>query len=135
MLGTHVLSSGYYDAYYSTALRVRRLIKEDFDTAFRAGVHAVLMPSSPSPAFRLGEKLDDPLALYLEDVYTVGVNLAGLPAITVPGGFADASADGRTTRLPVGVQLVGPAMGEKELLRIARMFEKATGFGEERPPT
>jgi aspartyl-tRNA(Asn)/glutamyl-tRNA(Gln) amidotransferase subunit A len=127
MLGTHVLSSGYYDAYYSTALRARRLIKEDFDAAFRAGVHAVLMPSSPTPAFRIGEKVDDPLALYLEDVYTVGVNLAGLPGVTVPGGFAE--VDGR--RLPMGMQLVGPAMGEKELLRVARMFERATEYGRE----
>lgn len=128
MLGTHVLSSGYYDAYYETALRVRRLIKNDYDAAFRAGCHAVLMPSSPSPAFAIGEKVDDPLALYLEDVYTVGVNLAGLPAITVPGGFADG-----TPRLPVGVQLVGPALGEAELLRVARMFEGATNFGAQRP--
>jgi aspartyl-tRNA(Asn)/glutamyl-tRNA(Gln) amidotransferase subunit A len=135
MLGTHVLSSGYYDAYYSTALKARRLIKQDFDDAFRAGVHAVLMPASPSPALRRGEKTSDPLALYLEDVYTVSVNLAGLPGITVPAGFVEEPAGGRGGggALPVGVQLIGPAMGEKELLRIARMFERASPHGVRAP--
>ncbi len=126
MLGTHVLSSGYYDAYYATAAKVRRLIKQDYDEAFRRGVHAVLLPSSPSPAFKIGEKTGDPLALYLEDLYTVGVNLAGLPGITLPGGFSDEG-------LPVGIQLVGPAMGEAELLRITRMLERETGYGERAP--
>ena len=131
MLGTHVLSSGYYDAYYATAQRVRALIRRDFDRAFEGsggptgsatgGCHAILMPSSPTPAWRIGEKTADPLAEYLEDVYTVGVNLAGLPAITVPAGVAgEAGAD-----LPVGVQLIGPSMEDGELLRIARMLEQA----------
>jgi aspartyl-tRNA(Asn)/glutamyl-tRNA(Gln) amidotransferase subunit A len=124
MLGTHVLSSGYYDAYYATALKVRALIKADFDRAFAAGCHAVLMPVSPTPAFRLGEKTGDPLALYLEDVYTVGVNLAGLPGVVVPAGFA--SMDGSS--LPVGVQLVGRAFDEATLLRAARGLEAALGF-------
>jgi aspartyl-tRNA(Asn)/glutamyl-tRNA(Gln) amidotransferase subunit A len=126
MLGTYVLSAGYYDAYYTTALKVRRKIKGDYDAAFApegGGCHALLLPSSTGPAFRLGEKTSDPLAMYLEDVYTVGVNLAGLPAVTVPGGFADEG--GR--RLPVGLQLIGPAWDEARLLRIARMLERADG--------
>ncbi|MBX3358648.1 MAG: Asp-tRNA(Asn)/Glu-tRNA(Gln) amidotransferase subunit GatA [Phycisphaeraceae bacterium] len=120
MLGTHVLSSGYHDQYYTTALRVRRLIKRDFDAAFARGCHALLMPASPTPACRLGEKTGDPLALYLEDVYTVGANLAGLPGITVPAGFATEGG----SELPVGVQLIAPALGEATLLRAARMLER-----------
>jgi aspartyl-tRNA(Asn)/glutamyl-tRNA(Gln) amidotransferase subunit A len=129
MLGTHVLSSGYYDAYYTTALKVRRLIKNDYDAAFAQGCHAVLMPSSPTPAFKIGEKINDPLALYLEDIYTVGVNLAGLPAITLPAGFTKDEP-----RLPVGIQLIAPPLGEKELFQIARMFERATGFASSAAP-
>ncbi|MBN8598744.1 MAG: Asp-tRNA(Asn)/Glu-tRNA(Gln) amidotransferase subunit GatA [Planctomycetes bacterium] len=121
MLGTHVLSSGYYDAYYNTALKVRRRIKQDFDRVF-ADCHAVLMPASPSPAWKVGEKLSDPLAMYLEDIYTVTINLAGLPAMSIPAGFA--SVEGK--QLPVGVQLVSPAFDEARMLRIARQFERAT---------
>ncbi len=126
MLGTHVLSAGYYDAYYNTALKVRRLIKQDYDAAFagqggKGGCHALLMPTAPHPAFRLGEKADDPLALYLEDSYTVGANLAGLPGLSVPMLVA---SDGEA-RLPVGVQLIGPALGETTLLRAARTLERA----------
>lgn len=135
MLGTHILSSGYYDAYYTTALKARRVIKEDFDTVLGRQEHGrdaraaeggeppcdvLLMPAAPGPAFRLGEKLDDPLALYLEDVYTAGVSLAGLPAITVPVSAAE--VDG--SALPVGVQLIGAAWDEDRLLRAARMLEK-----------
>jgi aspartyl-tRNA(Asn)/glutamyl-tRNA(Gln) amidotransferase subunit A len=123
MLGTHVLSSGYYEAYYATALKARRLIQRDFDRVFAAGCHAIVMPSSPGPAFRLGEKTRDPLAMYLEDVYTVGVNLAGLPAVTVPAGLA--RTEGAV--LPVGVQFIGRAFDEERLLRAARMFERARG--------
>ena len=119
MLGTHILSSGYYDAYYTTALKARRLIKQDFDACFAQGCHALLMPAAPSPAFKLGEKTADPLALYLEDVYTVSVNLAGLPGITVPAGFA--SVD--NTKLPVGMQLIGRPFDEVTLLQAARMLE------------
>jgi aspartyl-tRNA(Asn)/glutamyl-tRNA(Gln) amidotransferase subunit A len=132
MLGTHVLSSGYYEAYYLTALKVRRKIKGDYDAAFAedgGGCHALLMPSSPGPAFRIGEKTGDPLAMYLEDVYTVGVNLAGLPGLVMPGGFA--AEDGK--ELPVGIQLVAPAFEEARLLRIARMIEAETGPGSKRP--
>jgi aspartyl-tRNA(Asn)/glutamyl-tRNA(Gln) amidotransferase subunit A len=146
MLGTYVLSSGYYDAYYHTALKVRRLIKRDFDDAFEGratgahhdgrGCHAIVMPSSPGPAIRLGEKSADPMALYLEDVYTVGVNLAGLPGLTIPAGFArlDDSRDAaKQVEMPVGMQLIGPALEEGTLLRIARMFEGATEFAVRRP--
>jgi aspartyl-tRNA(Asn)/glutamyl-tRNA(Gln) amidotransferase subunit A len=130
MLGTHALSSGYYDAYYLRALKVRRLIKNDFDAAFGGGrLSAVLMPVSPGPAFRLGEKLSDPMALYLEDAYTVGASLAGLPAVSVPAGFTD---DARP--LPVGVQLVGRAFDEAVLLRVARMLERAWPEREQRKP-
>ncbi len=128
MLGTHVLSSGYYDEYYNTALKVRRKIKQDFDRVF-ADCHAVLMPASPSPAFKVGEKTSDPLAMYLEDVYTVTINLAGLPAMSIPAGFA--SVEGK--QLPVGVQIVSPAFDEARMLRIAREFEKATDWHTRRP--
>lgn len=119
MLGTHALSSGYYDAYYMTALKVRRLVKNAFDLAFEAqGCHAIVMPASPGPAFAIGQKQSDPLAMYLEDVYTVSVNLAGLPAMTVPAGGA---TSGQST-LPIGMQFVGPALSEGTLLRLARML-------------
>ncbi len=129
MLGTHVLSSGYYDAYYTTALKVRRRLKRDFDAAFRAGCHAVLMPATPGPAFRIGEKTGDPMAMYLEDVYTVAVNLAGLPGLSMPAGFAEEGGKS----LPLGVQLIGQPFEEAGLLRIARMFEKATAWASRRP--
>ena len=120
MLGTHVLSSGYYDAYYLTALKARRLVKRDFDRTFAAGCDAVLTPTTPGPAFKLGEKINDPLAMYAEDLYTVGANLAGLPAISVPAGSVE--RDG--ARLPVGVQLIGPAWCESDLLRTASLLER-----------
>jgi aspartyl-tRNA(Asn)/glutamyl-tRNA(Gln) amidotransferase subunit A len=134
MLGTHVLSSGYYEAYYNTALKVRRRILADYNAAFtgangKPACHAILLPATPGPAFKLGEKLADPLAMYLEDVYTVGVNLAGLPGMTVPAGFAGIEG----TRLPLGVQLVAPAFEEASMLRIARLFERETGFGQHAP--
>ena len=114
MLGTHVLSSGYYDAYYLTALKARRLIRQDYDVCFAKGISALLMPTSPGPAFKLGAK-SDPLSLYLEDVYTVGVNLAGLPAVAV--GCGREVVDG--LELPVGVQFIGPSMSEAALFRLA----------------
>ncbi|MDX2146894.1 MAG: Asp-tRNA(Asn)/Glu-tRNA(Gln) amidotransferase subunit GatA [Planctomycetota bacterium] len=126
LLGTHVLSAGYYDAYYATALKVRRLIKNAFDFCFAttgAACHALLMPVAPTPAFKLGEKQTDSMAMYLEDVYTVPVNLAGLPAISVPAGLgrvADAAGP-----LPVGMQLIGRAFDEATLVRVARMLELA----------
>ena len=123
MLGTYALSAGYYDAYYLRAQKVRTLIRRDFDRAFES-VDAVLSPTSPTTAFRLGEKMDDPLAMYLNDVYTVPANLAGLPGISVPCGF-----DSR--RLPIGLQLIGRPFDEDTLLRIAHAAEPA---GHPLPP-
>jgi aspartyl-tRNA(Asn)/glutamyl-tRNA(Gln) amidotransferase subunit A len=117
MLGTYVLSAGYYDAYYLKAQQVRTLIKNDFATAF-AKCDAVLTPTSPSPAFRFGEKVDDPLAMYLNDIYTVTANLAGIPGISVPCGL---SAEG----LPIGLQLLGPYWSEGLLFRLAHAYQQA----------
>ena len=128
MLGTYALSSGYYDAYYVRALKVRRLIKADFDRAFER-CDALLCPTATAPAFRLGEKTDDPLAMYLNDVYTVTANLAGIPGVSLPGGY---DHDGGRP-MPVGVQLLGPMFDEAKLLRIARMLESATGHYRTRP--
>jgi len=134
MIGTYALSSGYYDAYYVRALKVRRLIKRDFDRAFDredgAGCDAILCPTTPSPAFTIGAKADDPIAMYLNDVYTVNAPLAGIPGISLPGGFAE--VDGK--RLPVGVQLLGPAFAERSLLRLARLYEAGTDHWRQRPP-
>ena len=128
MLGTYALSSGYYDAYYTKALKVRRLIRNDFDQAF-ARCDVILCPTTTGPAFKVGEKTGDPLTMYMNDVYTVTANLAGLPGINLPGGFAE--VDGK--KLPVGIQLLGKAFDEARLLRIARMHERATGHGLVRP--
>jgi aspartyl-tRNA(Asn)/glutamyl-tRNA(Gln) amidotransferase subunit A len=116
MLGTYVLSAGYYDAYYRKAQRVRRLIQNDFFDAFRS-VDCLLMPTTPTTAFGCGEKIDDPLAMYLSDIYTVSANLAGIPAISVPCG-----ADGRG--LPIGVQILGPQFGESVILNVAEYLEQ-----------
>jgi aspartyl-tRNA(Asn)/glutamyl-tRNA(Gln) amidotransferase subunit A len=120
MLGTYVLSAGYYDAYYLKAQQVRTLIRQDYDAAFQA-VDAIAMPTTPTPAFELGARLDDPLQMYLNDVFTVSANLAGLPAISVPCGLTP-------ERLPVGLQLVGRAFDEARLLRIAHAYELATAW-------
>lgn len=117
LLGTYVLSSGYYDAYYLKALKARRLIKNEFDAAFEK-CDLLLAPTAPNTAFKIGEKLNDPLAMYLEDICTVPVNLAGIPGISIPAGM---SSEG----LPIGMQLLGPAMGEEVLLRAAYTFEQA----------
>jgi aspartyl-tRNA(Asn)/glutamyl-tRNA(Gln) amidotransferase subunit A len=113
MLGTHVLSSGYHDAYYNTAREARRCVVADYDNAF-SRCDVIATPTAPAMPFRIGEKVDDPLAMYLEDVYTVGVNLAGLPAISVPAGQAAPDCGG----LPVGVQVVAPAFEEQRLMRV-----------------
>ncbi|HWK45802.1 MAG TPA: Asp-tRNA(Asn)/Glu-tRNA(Gln) amidotransferase subunit GatA [Stellaceae bacterium] len=120
MIGTYVLSAGYYDAYYIKAQRVRALIAQDFDRAFET-VDCILTPTAPSAAFALGEKMDDPLAMYLNDVFTVPVNLAGLPGISVPAGL---SADG----LPLGLQVIGRAFDEATVFRVAGVLEQAAGF-------
>ena len=116
MLGAYALSSGYYDAYYLKALKVRRLIAEDYQKAFEK-VDVILSPTSPSPAFKLGELVDDPLQMYLNDIYTIGANLAGIPGISIPAGL---SSQG----LPIGIQLLAPVYEEEKLLRAARMYEK-----------
>lgn len=115
LLGTHALSAGYYDAYYLKAQKIRTLIRQDFEQAF-AAVDVILTPTTPDLAFRFGEKSQDPLQMYLSDVYTVTANLAGIPAISTPAGLAGG--------LPVGMQWLGPIMGEESLLHIARGFEK-----------
>jgi aspartyl-tRNA(Asn)/glutamyl-tRNA(Gln) amidotransferase subunit A len=125
MLGTYVLSSGYYDAYYAKAQKVRALVKRDYEQAF-ATCDAILTPTSPSVAFKLGERSDDPLAMYLSDIYTVSANLAGVPAISVPCGLSD-------EYLPIGVQLVGNFWSEAGLLNLARTYETVHPLGA-RPP-
>ena len=120
MLGTYVLSAGYYDAYYLKAQQVRTLLRQDYERAF-ADVDMVAMPTTPTPAFRLGEKTDDPLQMYLADVFTVSANLAGLPSISVPCGF---SAD----RLPIGLQLTGRMFDEATLLRSADAYQRDTAW-------
>jgi len=122
MVGTYVLSAGFYDAYYNRARRVRALIKRDFDQAFAAGVDAILTPATPSSAFGLGEMADaDPVAMYLNDVFTVTVNLAGLPGIALPTGLDSKG-------LPLGLQLIGRPWGEADLLNTALVLENAAGF-------
>ncbi|HEV7893588.1 MAG TPA: Asp-tRNA(Asn)/Glu-tRNA(Gln) amidotransferase subunit GatA [Pyrinomonadaceae bacterium] len=123
MLGTYVLSSGYYEAYYRKAQQVRTLIKRDFQNAFER-CDAVLTPTTPTPAFRLGEKTDDPLAMYLSDIYTCMTNLAGIPGISVPCGLS-------SNRLPVGVQLMAPHWGESTIFRLAHAYEQAHPLTEQ----
>jgi aspartyl-tRNA(Asn)/glutamyl-tRNA(Gln) amidotransferase subunit A len=120
-----VLSAGYYDAYYLKAQQVRTLIKRDYDAAF-ASVDVIAVPTSPTPAFPLGERTGDPVRMYLSDVFTVSANLAGLPAITVPCGFAGG-------RLPVGLQFTGRPMDDALVLRVADGYERATSWSSERP--
>jgi len=122
MLGTYVLSAGYYDAYYLKAQQVRTLLRQDFMKAFEK-CDAILTPTTPTPAFKFGEKVDDPLAMYLNDIYTVTANLAGVPGISVPCGLSSA-------RLPIGMQLLGPYWGEGTLLRLAHQYQSAQPFSE-----
>jgi aspartyl-tRNA(Asn)/glutamyl-tRNA(Gln) amidotransferase subunit A len=119
MTGTYVLSAGYYDAYYLKAQQVRQLIAEDFRKAF-ADVDVIAGPTSPTPAFKLGDKTDDPITMYLNDIYTIGANLAGLPGISTPCGFVDG--------LPVGLHLVGPHFGEETVLRCAHQYQQQTDW-------
>jgi aspartyl-tRNA(Asn)/glutamyl-tRNA(Gln) amidotransferase subunit A len=126
LLGTFALSAGYYEAYYGRAMEARELLTEDFDRAF-ADADVVVCPSIPSPAFRLGEKTEDPLSMYLNDIFTVPASLAGLPAITVPSGL---SREG----LPLGIQILAPRFGEEALFAAARAFEREIGFTTEPPP-
>jgi aspartyl-tRNA(Asn)/glutamyl-tRNA(Gln) amidotransferase subunit A len=126
MLGTYALSAGYYDAYYLKAQKVRTLIKGDFDRAFQQ-VDVIVTPTSPTTAFRIGEKTDDPIQMYLSDIFTLSVNLAGICGINVPCGF---DAQG----LPIGMQIIGPALGETTILRVAYAYEQATDWHTRRPP-
>jgi aspartyl-tRNA(Asn)/glutamyl-tRNA(Gln) amidotransferase subunit A len=120
MLGTYALSAGYYDAFYAKAQQVRELIRADFHAALSVA-DAVLLPTSPTPAFALGERIDDPLQMYLADVFTVGTSLAGLPAVSVPCGLT-------AGRLPVGLQITGRAWDDATVFRVAAALER------ERPP-
>jgi aspartyl-tRNA(Asn)/glutamyl-tRNA(Gln) amidotransferase subunit A len=134
MVGTYVLSAGYYDAYYVKAQQVRTLLRQDYQQVFEK-VDVVAMPTSPIPPFRLGEKTGDPLQMYLADVFTVSANLAGLPAVSIPCGFAvESGPQGSPERLPVGLQLTGRLFDESTLLRIADAYERSTGWHAEQPP-
>ncbi len=125
MLGTYALSAGYYDAFYKKAQQVRTLIKRDFDEAYKA-VDVIVTPTAPTPAFRFGEKTADPLQMYLSDIFTISVNLAGIPAISLPGGFSKGG-------LPIGLQILGRAFDEERVLRVAYTFEQETEFHKRRP--
>jgi Asp-tRNAAsn/Glu-tRNAGln amidotransferase A subunit and related amidases len=120
MIGTYVLSSGYYDAYYLKAQKVRKLIKNDFDEVYKK-VDAILTPSTPSSAFKIGEKTNDPVSMYLNDIFTVPINLAGLPAISIPAGFDSKG-------YPLGLQIIGKAFEEQNILNIAYSMEKEINF-------
>lgn len=122
MLGTYALSSGYYDALYLKAQKVRTLLKQDFDSAFKR-CQLLLTPTSPTPAFKFGEKMTDPLSMYLSDVYTIPVNLVGIPGLSLPAGFT-------ASHLPVGVQLLAPAFGDCALLRVGRVLENALALSD-----
>jgi aspartyl-tRNA(Asn)/glutamyl-tRNA(Gln) amidotransferase subunit A len=124
MLGTYALSAGYYDAYYGKAQAVRTLIKQDFQAAFKE-VDLIVTPVTPTPAFKLGEKTDDPLQMYLSDIYTISVNLAGLPALALPCGM---SPNG----LPIGMQIIGRPFEEEAIFRAAYAYEQATPWHNKR---
>jgi aspartyl-tRNA(Asn)/glutamyl-tRNA(Gln) amidotransferase subunit A len=126
MLGTYALSAGYYDAYYVKAQQVRTLIKDEFDRVL-TDVDAILAPTSPTVAFGIGAKTADPLAMYLNDICTLPVNIAGLPGISVPCGLSDG--------LPVGLQVIGRAFDEATVLRVADAYERSAGFADLRPAT
>ena len=125
MLGTYTLSEGYYDAYYKKALKVRRLIRNDYDAAFEK-VDVLIGPTTPTPPFKIGEKVDDPVQMYLEDLYTVGANLAGIPALSIPIGKTRSG-------LPIGMQFQGPALSESQMLRIANAYQRATAYEPQLP--
>jgi aspartyl-tRNA(Asn)/glutamyl-tRNA(Gln) amidotransferase subunit A len=126
ILGTYVLSSGYYDAYYLRAQKVRTLIRNDFLTAFET-VDAIVTPTTPTAAFKIGEKSDDPLQMYLSDIFTISCNLAGICGVSIPCGFT------KSPKLPIGLQLLGRPFGEEVLLKIAHAYEQSTGWHREKP--
>ncbi len=125
MIGTYVLSSGYYDAYYLQAQKIRRLIRDDFQQAFDE-VDFILGPTTPTTAFKLNEHKDDPVSMYLSDIYTVSANLAGLPGISIPAGFSDG--------LPVGMQLLGNYFQEAGLLNVAHQYQQQTDWHKQTAP-
>ena len=127
ILGTFVLSSGYYDAYYLKGQKVRTLIKQDFETALEK-CDVIAAPVTPYPAFKIGEKLDDPLQMYLADIYTISANLAGIPAMSIPCGFVC------TENLPVGLQLMGKHFDEANLITVGQKFQQATNFHTQEAP-
>ena len=124
MLGTFALSAGYYDAYYLKAQKVRTLIRQDFEKAFET-CDALITPVAPTTAFRIGEKITNPLDMYLSDVFVVAVNLAGIPALSVPCGFSNG--------LPVGMQIIGPYLSEETLLRIGHLYQSQTDWHTKHP--
>ncbi|MEE8321256.1 MAG: Asp-tRNA(Asn)/Glu-tRNA(Gln) amidotransferase subunit GatA [Gammaproteobacteria bacterium] len=124
MIGTYVLSAGYYDAYYLKAQQIRHLIRDDFQNAFNE-VDVIIGPTAPGPAFRLNEKLDDPISMYLSDIYTASINLAGLPALSVPAGFVD--------NLPIGMQIIGNSFSESRLLNIAHQYQLVSDWHQHIP--
>ena len=124
LVGTYALSAGYYDAYYLKAQKIRRLIKNDFGQAFDQ-VDVIMGPTAPAASFKFGEKSRDPVSMYLSDIYTIAVNLAGLPGISIPAGFAD--------KLPVGLQIIGSHFSEARLLNVAHRFQQATDWHRKMP--
>ena len=126
ILGTYVLSSGYYDAYYLRAQKVRTLIRNDFLKAFE-NVDAIVTPTSPTAAFKIGEKSDDPLQMYLSDIFTISCNLAGICGVSVPCGFT------KNPELPIGLQLLGKPFGEEILLKIVHAYEMNTSWHQQKP--
>jgi len=125
MLGTYALSAGYYDAYYKKGQQARTLIKQDFDDAFKH-VDVIITPTSPSAAFRIGEKTTDPLQMYLSDIFTISINLAGVPALSMPCGFTNAG-------LPVGLQIIGRHFDEETIFKVAYAYEQSTDWHTRRP--
>jgi aspartyl-tRNA(Asn)/glutamyl-tRNA(Gln) amidotransferase subunit A len=125
ILGTYALSSGYYEAYYRKAQQVRTLIKQDFERAFEE-VDVIITPTSPTPAFKIGEKIDDPLQMYLSDIFTISVNLAGVPGISIPCGFT-------SENLPIGLQIIGKHFDEESILKVAYAYEQATEWHKKKP--
>ncbi|KKW44297.1 MAG: Aspartyl-tRNA(Asn) amidotransferase subunit A, Glutamyl-tRNA(Gln) amidotransferase subunit A [Candidatus Peregrinibacteria bacterium GW2011_GWA2_54_9] len=132
MIGTYALSAGYYDAYYRQAQKVRTLIKRDFDEAFRK-VDAIIAPVSPTPAFTVGTHENDPVAMYLEDVFSVSQAMAGIPALSVPCGFSKSVTPGFVEGLPIGLQIMGPQWQEERILKIAYAYEQAAEWHERKP--
>jgi len=125
MIGTHSLSSGYYDAYYKKASQVRALMRDDFNDAFKT-CDVILTPATPTPAFHIGEKMDDPLQMYLCDIFTLSANLAGIPGISIPCGYTKSG-------LPIGLQFLAKHFEEEKLIQVASAYEKNSTIGKRRP--